>query len=86
MHEVTAQIRYRHRGVKAQLIARDAAVELSFEEPLDAVTPGQAVVFYRDDEVLGGGWIEEALTEVERSDDTQEASAILAALVERDDA
>ena len=61
-HEVTAQIRYRHRGVTAQLIAKRDHVELTFAEPLDAVTPGQAVVFYRGDEVLGGGWIEEALS------------------------
>ena len=61
VHEVNAQIRYRHKGVSAQLIAKGKSVELMFEEPLSAVTPGQAVVFYRDDEVIGGGWIEEAL-------------------------
>ena len=36
-------------------------VEAWFHEPASAVTPGQAAVFYRGDEVLGGGWIAEAL-------------------------
>ena len=35
--------------------------EVHFDEPQPAVTPGQATVFYRDDRVLGGGWIERAL-------------------------
>ena len=32
--------------------------ELEFESPQTAITPGQAVVFYAGDEVVGGGWIE----------------------------
>jgi len=44
----------------AAAAATDRA-EVRFDEPQHAVTPGQAAVIYRDDRVLGGGWIEEAL-------------------------
>jgi tRNA-specific 2-thiouridylase len=33
-------------------------VEVAFATPQSAVAPGQAVVFYDGDRVLGGGWIE----------------------------
>jgi tRNA-specific 2-thiouridylase len=32
-----------------------------FEEPIWGIAPGQAVVFYRGERVLGGGWIRRAL-------------------------
>lgn len=35
----------------------EGGVEVRFEQPQRAIAPGQAVVFYRGDEVLGGGWI-----------------------------
>jgi tRNA-specific 2-thiouridylase len=56
---VTAQIRYRHAAAPARVRAIDTArAELEFDEPQSAITPGQAVVFYDDDIVLGGGWID----------------------------
>ncbi len=59
---VTAKTRYRHEGSKCVVIeAPDKCVEVRFTKPEKAVTPGQAVVFYRGDEVLGGGWIREAV-------------------------
>ncbi len=58
---VSVKIRYRHPGVEStvRIIGNEAHVE--FLAPQKAVTPGQAVVFYSGDEVLGGGWIERAV-------------------------
>ena len=36
----------------------EGRAELEFDAPQTAITPGQAVVFYDGDEVLGGGWID----------------------------
>lgn len=58
-HEVTAKIRYNHAGARAIVHppAADGTVRVDFPEPVRAVTPGQAVVFYEDGYVLGGGTI-----------------------------
>ena len=56
---VTAQIRYRHREAAASLTPIGAdRVRVLFDEPQTAVAPGQAVVFYEGDVVVGGGWID----------------------------
>jgi tRNA-uridine 2-sulfurtransferase len=56
---VHAQIRHRHDAAPARVRSIDAArVELEFDEPQSAITPGQAVVFYDGDVCLGGGWID----------------------------
>jgi len=56
---VAAQIRHRHTAAPGRVRALDGQrAEFVFDEPQSAVTPGQAVVFYADEEVLGGGWIE----------------------------
>jgi tRNA-specific 2-thiouridylase len=56
--EAAAKIRYNHQGTPC-VIRREAAdrVCVTFKEPVRAVTPGQAVVFYDGDYVLGGGTI-----------------------------
>ena len=60
--EVLAQIRYRHPGIPAVLSPLEKGnVRVEFGTPQKSVTPGQAAVFFRGDEVLGGGWIENAL-------------------------
>jgi tRNA-uridine 2-sulfurtransferase len=56
---VSAQIRYRNRASSARVRAlEDGRAELVFDVPQTAVTPGQAVVFYDGDVVVGGGWID----------------------------
>lgn len=57
------RVRHRHAGAAAEIVPKTGnVVELRFETDVTAVTPGQAAVFYAGDRVLGGGWIEEALT------------------------
>jgi len=59
--KVMAKIRYNHKKAKATVTQLEAgAVRVDFDEPQEAPTPGQAVVFYDKDVVLGGGWIREA--------------------------
>jgi tRNA-specific 2-thiouridylase len=55
---VTAKIRHRHEPAEA-VIEKDGTDEVlaKFTEPQRAITPGQAVVFYDGDVVVGGGWI-----------------------------
>jgi tRNA-specific 2-thiouridylase len=56
--ECTAKIRYLHEATKAQVErVGDNRVRVRFSEPQFGVAPGQAVVFYDGDRVLGGGWI-----------------------------
>ena len=55
----TARIRHRHRDAPATITPIDGdRAAVRFDDPQQAITPGQAVVFYRDEEVLGGGWID----------------------------
>lgn len=56
--KVTAKIRYSHAGESCVIEKlQNGQVKCSFKKPVRAVTPGQAVVFYQDDYVLGGGTI-----------------------------
>ncbi|WMC92900.1 tRNA 2-thiouridine(34) synthase MnmA [Kineothrix sp. MB12-C1] len=56
--KVTAKIRYAHQGAPCLIekVGEDE-VRCTFDEPVRAITPGQAVVFYEDNYVLGGGTI-----------------------------
>ena len=55
---VTARVRYHQREQAASVtVLEDGRVQLLFDEPQRAITPGQAVVLYDGDTVLGGGTI-----------------------------
>lgn len=58
--EVTARIRSRHQPAPAKArLYSGGRVFVEFTEPQRAITPGQAVVLYEGDRVVGGGWIEQ---------------------------
>ena len=56
---VTAKIRYRspEESALVEMLSDDVA-KVTFSDPMRACTPGQAIVFYKEDRVLGGGFIE----------------------------
>ena len=54
----TAKVRYRQKDQDCNIKISKNKIAVSFKEPQRAVTPGQSVVIYKDDECLGGGEIE----------------------------
>lgn len=58
---VYAKIRYRKKEEPCEATREDDKLRVIFAEEQEAITPGQSVVFYADDCVLGGGVIEEVL-------------------------
>lgn len=69
--KVSAKIRYTHKGAPCVVERIDEEhLQCTFDEPVRAATPGQAVVFYEQDCVLGGGTI------VGQADATGEANGI----------
>lgn len=62
--EVTAKIRYNHKGAPAVLrVVGEDQLLVHFREPQRAITPGQSVVFYKDGYVTGGGIIGRCIRE-----------------------
>lgn len=55
---VRVHIRYNDKkGTNAQIIPTKEGVDVHFDTQVEAIAPGQAAVFYEDNELLGGGWI-----------------------------
>ena len=53
-----AKIRYRADAADALVTPTATGVRVEFDEPQSAITPGQGVVFYDGDRMLGGAWID----------------------------
>ncbi|MBP2240529.1 tRNA-specific 2-thiouridylase [Cytobacillus eiseniae] len=67
--QCTAKFRYRQPDNQVTVeILEDNQVRVIFQEPIRAITPGQAVVFYQGDECLGGGTIDEVFKDGNRLD------------------
>ena len=59
---VEVQVRHRAAPAAAEILRVDAReVELALDEPIAAITPGQSLVVYDGERVLGGGIIESAV-------------------------
>ncbi len=54
---VLAKVRYSAKPAKASIKVYDKYIMATFQEPQRAATPGQSIVFYDDDKVVGGGFI-----------------------------
>ena len=56
-----AKIRYAHKEAKCNISIKGKKLKITFKKGEAAITPGQSVVFYEDDTILGGGTIEGVL-------------------------
>lgn len=56
--EVTARVRYRSQGGTATVWLKDGKAHVKFYEPIDSITSGQSVVFYQNEDLIGGGIID----------------------------
>ncbi|TAE75824.1 MAG: tRNA 2-thiouridine(34) synthase MnmA [Bacteroidetes bacterium] len=61
--ETITKIRYNDDGTPALIFQEDNSIIVNFHEPVFAIAPGQAAVFYEGDDVLGGGWIMESFNQ-----------------------
>ena len=57
--EAWGKIRYAHRAARCRISQKDDRLWVRFAEAQEAIAPGQSIVLYEDETVLGGGIIEE---------------------------
>ena len=55
--DCSAKIRSTQKEISGKLVVNSESGYFLFNERVSATSPGQACVFYKDDQVLGGGWI-----------------------------
>lgn len=55
--EVTTRIRYNTAGVPSLIKEKNGKIQVTFKDPVSAVTPGQSAVFYEGEDLVGGGFI-----------------------------
>ena len=55
--EASARVRYRQKEEPCSYSVREGMLEVVFRRPISAITPGQSVVLYDEETVLGGGTI-----------------------------
>lgn len=55
--EVMAKYRYKTRAVRARLYHIDKGINVIFDDAADAITPGQSIVWYDGEDIVGGGII-----------------------------
>jgi len=55
---VEARIRYRSKGATATIFVSGQKVNVNFSEPVESISPGQSVVFYQGDDLVGGAIID----------------------------
>ena len=55
---VLTSVRYSTKPASSILIPGENTALVKFDKPQFAITPGQGAVFYKNDEVIAGGWIE----------------------------
>ena len=65
--QVYAKIRYRKKEALCDVTAANGRLRVIFAEEQEAIAPGQSIVFYENDRVLGGGTIEEVLHDREQT-------------------
>lgn len=66
--QCTAKFRYRQQDIGVTVNMKNGEAVVTFDEPVRAITPGQAVVFYDGDECLGGGTIDRVFKNGEQLD------------------
>lgn len=56
--ESVTKIRYKDQGTEATIVQMENRMNVHFNKKVKGIAPGQSAVFYKGDDVIGGGWIE----------------------------